>query len=96
MARKKYTPEFKQTAVRLATQPGVSVEKVAGELGIACWTLRRWLAAHGVERARAVAPDEVPEDVHQRVRRLEAELRQVRMERDILKKATAFFAKEQP
>jgi transposase len=96
MARKRYTSEFRQTAVRLATQPGVSVERVAGELGIACWTLRRWLAAHGVERVRAAAPGGAAEDLHQRVRRLEAELRQVRMERDILKKATAFFAKEQP
>jgi transposase len=96
MARKQYTSEFKHTAVRLATQAGVSVERVAGELGVACWTLRRWMDAEGVERPRGGAPGEPVEDLHQRVRRLEAELRQVRMERDILKKATAFFAKEQP
>ena len=96
MARKKYTSEFKQTAVLLATQAGVSVEKVAGELGIACWTLRRWLSAQGVARTRSVDPSPLEESLQQRVRRLEAELRQVRMERDILKKATAFFAKEQP
>jgi transposase len=92
MPRKAYTPEFRETAVRLAHQPGVSVEKVAGELGIAFWTLRRWMAAaHPPPQADAEEPD-----LRQRVRQLEAEVRQLRMERDILKKATAFFAREQP
>ncbi|MGE3107443.1 MAG: transposase [Phycisphaerales bacterium] len=100
MARKAYTPEFRQTAVRLARQPGVSVEKIANEIGIACWTLRRWMAAD-TARTRVssnvrMAPSATQPDPQQRIRELEAQVRQPRMERDILKKATAFFAKEQP
>lgn len=101
MARKTYTKEFRETAVRLARQPGVSVEKIAGEIGIACWTLRRWMAADAVH-ARSSSPAargsdaSAPIDPHQRIRQLEAEVRQLRLERDILKKATAFFAKESP
>lgn len=97
MARKVYTPEFKETAVRLACRDGVSVEKVAGELGIACWTLRRWMRERTV--ADGVSPSTPPgtdADLRRRVRLLEEENRQLRMERDILKKATAFFAKERP
>ena len=92
MPRRVFTPEFRETALRLAAQPGVSVEKVANELGIACWTLRRWqkqARKSPVEQRQSV-------DLQQRVRELEAENRQLRMERDILKKATAFFAKESP
>ena len=97
MARKVYTPEFKETAVWLACRDGVSVEKVAGELGIACWTLRRWMRQRPV--AGEVSPTTTPDaetDLRRRVRKLEEENRQLRMERDILKKATAFFARERP
>ena len=94
MARKVYTREFKDTAVRLARRDGVSVEKMAGELGIACWTLRRWLKEGDASAAPAQAAEQV--DLRHRVRQLESEVRQLRMERDILKKATAFFAKEHP
>jgi transposase len=100
MARKVYTPEFKETAVRLASRDGVSVEKVAGELGIACWTLRRWMrqgpAADGVSPQTAKSTPDAEADLRRRVRKLEEENRQLRMERDILKKATAFFARERP
>lgn len=96
MPRKSYTPEFRDTAVRLACQPGVSVERVAGELGIACWTLRRWIKAARPPGPSAVSAGASFPDPLARIRSLEAEVRQLRMERDILKKATAFFAKEQP
>jgi len=97
MARKVYTREFRETAVRLASQPNVSVEKVANELGIACWTLRRWMKLDlpvPASASEARAPKET--DLQQRIRQLEAENKQLRMERDILKKATAFFANQQP
>lgn len=97
MARKVYTREFRETAVRLASQPNISVEKVANELGIACWTLRRWMKFDSpvpAPTSEAQAPKET--DLQQRIRQLEAENKQLRMERDILKKATAFFANQQP
>ena len=43
MPRKVFTPQFKESAVRLASAPGATVERVAHELGVAAWTLRRWM-----------------------------------------------------
>lgn len=113
MPRKVFTPEFKLTAIRLAATPGAVVERVAHELGVASWTLRRWMKEHlGSSRTTpAGAPNPVlsgstrpgrdaaspvagEADLAARVRRLEAENTRLRMERDILKKATAFFAAE--
>lgn len=105
MPRKVYTQQFKEQAVRLASAPGAVVETVAHELAIATWTLRRWMKEQlGTSRktplhplpARQNAPPATAQDVdvHARVKRLEAEVRRLRMERDILKKATAFFAAE--
>lgn len=93
MARKVYTREFRESAVRLASQRNASMEKIANELGIACWTLRRWVRA---DRPASEAPAPKQPDLQERVRRLEAENKQLRMERDILKEATAFFASQQP
>ncbi|MBX3389288.1 MAG: transposase [Phycisphaeraceae bacterium] len=97
MARKVYTREFRETAVRLASQPDVSVEKVANELGITGWTLRRWMKLD-LPVPAPTSQSQVPKetDLQQRIRQLEAENKQLRMERDILKKATAFFANQQP
>jgi len=92
MPRRAYTQEFRDTAIRLARQPGVSCERVAGELGIACWTLRRWMK----QDAKSPAQRREDADLQQRLRELEAENKRLRAERDILKKATVFFAKEQP
>ena len=97
MPRKVFTQEFKQTAVRLAQRPGVSVESVAHELGIAAWTLRRWMKESlGSSRKSAGAIEAAPllADPAARVRELEAENKRLRQERDILKKAAAFFARE--
>lgn len=104
--RKVFTVQFKEQAVRLASAPGAVVERVAHELGIATWTLRRWMKERtGSSSKRAPAsspssssPAQQPAsgdaDLHAQVKRLEAEVRRLRMERDILKKATAFFAAE--
>ena len=92
MPRKVFTPEFRETAVRLALQPGASLPKLAVELGTSVWTLRQWVKA----AAQSPASRGPQTDPAQRIRALEAEVRQLRMERDILKKATAFFAKESP
>jgi transposase len=101
MARRVFTTEFKESAVRLASIPGAVVEDVAHELGIAAWTLRRWMTAQiGTSRKGGPRPpqlDAAPRhepDLRARVRELEAENARLRMERDILKKATVFFAAE--
>jgi transposase-like protein len=90
--KRKYTPEFRQGAVALVLKEKRSVKEAAAALGMPENTLNVWVSqarnGHGV-----FLPDE-QKDLAARVRELEAENRRLRIERDILKKATAFFAKE--
>ena len=86
--RPSYTPEFKAEAVRLARTPSAPLTAIARDLGVSIWSLRTWVNA-------AVAPSSPPLKEAERLelQRLRREVRELRMERDILKKATAFFAK---
>lgn len=93
MGKRKYAAEFKQSAVALVLQQGVKVRQAASDLGIPENTLNVW-----VSQARRGAGAFTPvqhKDLAHRVRELEAENRRLKIERDILKKATAFFAKEE-
>ncbi len=91
--RKKYSKEFKHDAVRLVTEQGYSIAEAARNLGINYNMLGRW-KRESEEQEDAfrgngkLTPDQLE------LRRLQVENRQLRMEREILKKATAFFAKE--
>ncbi len=92
--RRKHSREFKLEAVRLATQPGVSVKKTAENLGINASMLHTWkkeLAVSGVQAFPGNGRLK-PDDEEMRLLRLEN--RRLREERDILKKATLFFAQE--
>ncbi len=87
--RRVYTQEFKQEAVALIGRQDISTKQVARELGIDASTLRRWRRAVTLPTGpvgRVGGPEETAQ--------LRQELARVRMERDILKKAVAFFAKE--
>ena len=84
------TPEFRREAVRLALTSGRPRREIAEDLGIGLSTLTRWL---GQERD-ASEPNEAPVDLHAELRRLRRENALLKQERDILKKAAAFFAKE--
>lgn len=91
--RKKYSKEFKHDAVRLVTEQGYSIAEAARNLGLNYNMLGRWKREseelEDVFRGNGkLTPDQLE------LRRLKAENRQLRMEREILKKATAFFAKE--
>jgi len=95
MPRKVFTDEFKQTAVRWPAGGRVGRER-GHELGIATWTLRRWMK-HAVGTSRkdaAAARDAVVADPTTRLRELESENKRLRQERDILRKAAAFFARD--
>lgn len=92
--RKKYTHEFKREAVSLVTAQGYSYAEAGRSLGINPNMLSRWRReqeAHG-EDAYPGNGRLTPEQ--QRIHELEKQNRRLQMERDILKKATAFFARE--
>ena len=92
MSNHRYTPEFKDEAVRQVTERGYSVAEVAERLGVSSHSLYKWV--------RAVRPSQKDEradellDSKQENLRLRSQLRRVEEERDILKKAAAYFAKE--
>ncbi len=90
--RARYTLEFKQEAVRLV-EGGQSIAAVARTLGVVDQTLFNWVKAK--REGKLTGADSKPVSVEQmEITRLRAELARVKMERDILGKATAYFAKE--
>jgi transposase len=92
--RKQYTLEFKQEAVRLV-ESGQSIAAAARSLGIVEQTLFNWVKAQRAGELTG-AGDKTKLSAEQiEIRRLRSELARVTMERDILGKATAFFAKGQ-
>ena len=93
MGRRKYSREFKASAVALVQQQGYTVATAAKNLGIDPGSLRGWLKQFSLD---GQSPAEGPGAVQAELRRLREDNRRLTMERDILKKATAFFAKEQP
>jgi transposase len=92
--REPYTAEFKREAVELITQQHLSVKEAAAKLGIAVNMLYRWKKELSDSGSDAFPGHGQQTGVEAELRRLRAENQRLRMERDILKKATAFFAKE--
>jgi transposase len=84
--------EFKQEAIQLVTKQGLSVSDAARRLGIHANLLRTWKKAF--EQNGASLHPRQPTALEAENARLRAENERLHMERDILKKATAFFAKE--
>jgi len=88
--RKNYTDEFRQEAVRLLQMSGKSARQIGRELGVAQSVLSRWKKQ--ADASETVSDTDQSKD--EELRQLRRENARLRMERDILKKATAFFAKE--
>ena len=94
MARRKCTREFKVEAVRLIQERGVTVAQAARDLGVHGTVLRRWVQDRAADPQHAfpgqgqMKPDQVE------LARLRREVLKLKAERDILKKAAAYFAKE--
>ncbi len=92
MSKQRYTPEFKDEAIRQVTEKGHSVQEVAARLGVSSHSLYKWVKGVRPEKDEERA-DELLEAKKQ-ILKLRAELRRVQEERDILKKAAAYFARE--
>ena len=88
-SRARYSREFKAEAVRLVRSSSDTVAKIARDIGVTQQSLRTWVQAAQPQSSPPLTDDERSE-----LQRLRQENRQLRMERDILKKATAFFAKQ--
>jgi transposase len=92
-SKRKYTGEFRAGAVGLVLKEGRTVKEAAAGLGMPQNTLNVWVSQS--RNGKGVFTPEVPRDLAARVRELEVENRRLKLERDILKKATAFFAREE-
>ncbi len=92
LVRGQYTLEFKQEAVRLV-RGGETISSVAKILGMSGQTLHNWVKADAAGKLREVAGKSISAE-QMEIARLKAELARTRMERDILKKAAAYFERE--
>jgi transposase len=92
--RRSFTPEFKAEAVKLVTEQGRSFVEAARDLDIGESTLRSWRQAIIADGDQAFPGKGNPPAHEEELRRLRAEVKRLSMEREILKKATAFFARE--
>ena len=92
MARKTYTREFKLQALRMMADQGLSVAEVARRLGVGENCLRNWRQAHRQQGEAAFPGQGNPSPADEELRRLRAEVQRLRAERDLLKKAAAYFA----
>lgn len=91
-SRRKFSDEYKREAVRLATQPGVTKSQVASDLGINANLLGRWCKDYSANGEAAFPGQGKPRD--QVMAQLKRELARVKKERDFLREAATFFARE--
>ena len=91
--RRTFTPEYKAEVVELIRSSGKSIGRVCRELDLTETSVRKWVDQEEVDSGRA-AGGALTSDEREELRRLRRENTTLRMEREVLKKATAFFAKE--
>ena len=92
MSTQRYTPEFKEEAVRQIVDRGYSVADVSERLGVSAHSLYKWVKAVKPDRSDQHAADLV--EAKSEVLKLRAQLRRTEEERDILKKAARYFARD--
>ena len=93
MKNNNYSVEFKIKAVEMLNESNKSQQQVAKELGVADSSLSKWARQYEAGKFKAV-PSKIQSSSDREIARLSAELKRKTMEVEILKKATAFFAKE--
>lgn len=92
MSSQRYSPEFKDEAVRQVTDRGYSVSEVASRLGVSAHSLHKWVKA--AKPDKSAEQDKELFEAKSEILRLRAQLRRTEEERDILKKAARYFASQ--
>jgi transposase len=92
--RKKYSKEFKLDAISLVIEQNYSCSEAAKSLGLAPNILGRWIKEHQADDGQAFRGNGKLTPEQEEIRKLKAKVKSLEMEKDILKKATVFFAKE--
>ena len=95
MGRRNFTSEFKVEAASLVLDRGLTVSEACEAVGVGDSAMRRWVKQLESERAGKTPSGRPMTPEQQRIRELERQVERLQEEKDILKKATAFFAKEQ-
>jgi transposase len=90
-----YTKELREEAVKLVTEGGLKIPEVGRRLSVAASTIRYWVKASREGKLKEVGKHQRPlTEIEMELARVKRELAEARMERDILKKAAVYFAKE--
>ena len=93
--RRRYTKEFREEAVKLVTEEKMSLPEAARRLSLAPSTIGNWVKAYKAGKLGELGQSYRPlTEIEMELSRAKKELAEVKMERDILKKAAAYFAKE--
>jgi transposase len=92
MSGQRFSPEFKEEAVRQIVDRGYSVAQVAERLGVSAHSLYKWVRSIKPDKAEAQVAELI--EAKSEILNLRAQLRRTEEERDILKKAARYFAKE--
>ena len=92
MSSQRYPPEFKDEAVQQVLERGYSVAEVSQRLGVSAHSLYKWVKAVKPDKSAEQAAELV--EAKSEILRLRAQMRRIEEERDILKKAARYFARE--
>jgi transposase len=92
--RQRYTAEFKNDAVNLVVEHGYSSAEAGRRLGINANNISKWVRQHRDQQDAAALGTASPKELQAEIKRLRKENKRLQMEREILKKAAAFFANE--
>lgn len=92
--RKKYTKEFKLDAISLVRDQNLNIAEASRNLGVSAQILGRWIKEEENENGQAFRGNGKMTPDQEEIRKLKAQVKRLEMEREILKKATVFFAKE--